>query len=102
MDNRGGTLVVIALALVALAAFAFYRWHQRKRVSWVQGRVREYLVARYGVLPTHLDINCSEDPLWPVLVSFDSPRAGFRHTLQFSCSGSASTFSLLSEKEEGR
>jgi hypothetical protein len=100
MDNGGGTLVGIALALVALAAFAFYRWHQRKRVSWVQGRVREYLVARYGGLPNHLDINCSDDPLWPVLVAFDNPRTGIQHRLRFACPGPESTFSLLSEEEK--
>jgi len=102
MDSRVGTLVGIALVLVALAAFAVYRWQQRKRVRWVEGRVREYLVERYGGLPNHLNINCSEDPLWPVLVSFDDPRTGTRNRLQFSCSGPASTFSLFSEKEEGR
>ena len=90
------------MVLVALAAFASYRWQQRKRVRSVEGRVREYLVSRYGGLPDRLDINCSEDPLWPVLVSFDDPRTGTRSRLQFSCAGPASALCLLLEKEEGR
>ncbi len=103
MDNSVEALVLIAAsALVALAAFALYRWQQRKRVRRVEGWVGGYLVARYGELPDHLNINCSDDRLWPVLVSFDSPRTETRHRLQFGCWGPPSTFSLLSEKEEKR
>jgi hypothetical protein len=47
-----------------------------------------------------LNVNCSDDPLWPVLVSFDDPRTGIRHRLQFACSGQQSTFSLRAETED--
>jgi hypothetical protein len=40
--------------------------------------------------------------LWPVLVAFDTPGTGIRHSLQFTCTGTISTFALLSEKEEER
>jgi hypothetical protein len=35
--------------------------------------VKNYLCVRYGELPNPLSINCSDDPLWPVLVAFDTP-----------------------------
>jgi hypothetical protein len=103
MQNSAEALVGMAvLALVALAAVAVYRWQQRKRVRQVERCVRDYLSARYGGLPNRLNINCSDDPLWPVLVAFDNPRNGSRHSLQFDCRGPHSTLSLLAEKEERR
>jgi hypothetical protein len=103
METSAQALVGMAgLALAALAAFALYRWRQRQRVRRVETWVKDYLVARYGVLPNDLNINCSDDTLWPVLVAFDGPRAGSRHSLQFACPGRPSTFSLLSEKEDRR
>jgi hypothetical protein len=103
MQNSAEALVGMAvLALVALAAVAVYRWQQRKRVRQVEEGVKEYLVVRYGALPDHLNINCSDDPLWPVLVAFDNPHTGSRHSLQFDFRGPPSTLSLLSEKEERR
>ncbi|MGH7172653.1 MAG: hypothetical protein ACRELG_20420 [Gemmataceae bacterium] len=91
-----------ALGLAAAVAFAVYRWRQEKRVRRVESWVKEYLRARYGELPDPLRINCSDDSLWPVLVAFDGPRAGVRHSMQFTCGGTHSTFALLSEKEEAR
>jgi hypothetical protein len=87
------------LVATALAAFAVYRWRQRQRVRQVERWVREYLAVRYGALPNHPSINCSDDPLWPVLVAFDNPRTGTRHHLQFACPGPPSTFALLSAEE---
>lgn len=91
-----------ALGLAAAVAFAVYRWRQKKRVRRVESWVKEYLRARYGELPDPLSINCSDDSLWPVLVAFDGPRAGVRHSMQFTCGGTHSMFALLSEKEETR
>jgi hypothetical protein len=90
------------LALTALAGVSLYRWQQRIRVRQVGGSIKDYLVARFGKLPDHLSINCSDDTLWPVLVAFDDARTGSRHSLQFACLGPPSTLSLLSEKEETR
>ena len=66
----------------------------------VEKWVKEYLCVRYGQLPNPLSINCSDDQLWPVLVAFDTPRTGIRHSLQFTCGATHPTFVLLSEKEE--
>jgi hypothetical protein len=46
--------------------------------------------------------NCSDDPLCPVIVAFDAPRTGIRHSLQFTSGRTHSMFALLSEKEEKR
>jgi hypothetical protein len=102
MDGSVVTLIGMAALLFAtLAAVTLYRWRQRKRVRHVAGRVKEYLSARYGELPGHLNINCSDDLLWPVLVAFDSPRTGVRHRLQFDWRGPAADLVLLSEQEDG-
>jgi hypothetical protein len=90
------------LGLVGLAAFAIYRWKQRRRVRRLEGCVRDYLAGRYGQVPRPLYVNCSDDALWPVLVSFDDPRTGSRHGLQFACWGPPPGISLLSETEEPR
>jgi hypothetical protein len=90
------------VGLAVLAAFAVYRWRQHERVRRVERWVKDYLVTRDGQLPTNLLINCSDDLLWPVLVSFDGSPGGSRHYLQFGCGGPISTFSLLSEKEDIR
>jgi hypothetical protein len=103
MDKNAEVLIGAAvLVLAALAAFASYRWRQRERVRRVEEWVKEFVVARCGDLPNHLNINCSDDRLWPVLVAYDEPRSGIRRSLQFGCGGAHSTFSLLSEKEEKR
>ena len=97
------TQVLIGIVLVgftALAAFALHTWQQQRRVCRVEGLVKQYLAVRYHGLPGHLRIQCSDDPLWPVLVTFDGPSAGSRRSLRFDCQGPRSALSLLSEKEE--
>ena len=99
----GSTAVLIAMvAFTAVAAFAVYRWWQRRRVLRVEQWIKEYLSVHYGALPDHVNINCSDDRLWPVLVAFESSRTGSRHSLRFACGGPESTFSLLSDSEEKR
>jgi hypothetical protein len=99
--ERNMAALIGMVGLAVLAAFAVYRWRQRDRVRRVERWVKDYLVTRGGQLPTNLHINCSDDTLWPVLVSFDGlPGGGTRHYLQFGCEGPVATFSLLSEKEE--
>jgi hypothetical protein len=101
--GSGQALIWMAgLAITALAAFAVYRWRQRQRVRRVETWVKDYVSVHYGGPPDHLNINCSDDPLWPVFVGFNNPRTGVRHNLQFACPGPPATFSLLSEKEHPR
>jgi hypothetical protein len=103
MEKSAEVLIGMAvLGLTAVAAFVVYRWRQKKRVHRVEKWVKEYLCVRYGELPNPLSINCSVDPLWPVLVAFSAPRTGIRHSLQFTSGGAHPTFALLSEKEEER
>jgi hypothetical protein len=102
MTNSGLLIAVAALAVTALAAFAVYRWRQRQRVRRVEQWVKDYLSVRYDGQPGRLSIDCSDDPLWPVLVAFDDPRTGAHHRLRFTCAGPASTFSLQAEQEELR
>lgn len=99
MDSNVAALIAMAgLAVVSAAAFAVYRWGQRGRVRRIKAWVGRYLSDRYGTLPSRLTINCSDDPLWPVLVGFDHPTSGMRHSLQFTCVGRPSAYSLQSEK----
>jgi hypothetical protein len=101
VEKSTATLLGLAvLAVTALAAFAVYRWRQRSHVCQVGEWVKSYLSARYGALPEHLHVNCSDDPLWPVLVAFDGPRPGARHHLRFACSGPSAKYALVSEKQE--
>ncbi|MBI3863875.1 MAG: hypothetical protein HY290_18450 [Planctomycetia bacterium] len=86
----------------ALAAFAGYRWRQRLRVRGIKLWIREFLSSRYGALPDLLNINCSDDRLWPVQVTFDRRHPATRTSLQFSCGGRPATYALLSEKIEPR
>jgi hypothetical protein len=92
--------MVGVVAIVGLAAFVYYRWRQRERVRGIKEWVGAYLLERFGGPLDQLSVNCSDDSLWPVLVGFDNPRTGLRHRLQFSCPGSRSTFSLLSQEQE--
>jgi hypothetical protein len=91
---------VIALAAVVVAVV--YQWRQRSRVRLVECWVKNYLVTRFGELPNRLNINCSNDRLWPVVVAFGDIRNEIPHRLQFSCTGDPSTFSLVSDREEAR
>jgi hypothetical protein len=103
MGNSPEVLIgMAALGLTAAAAFVVYRWWQKKRIRRVEKWVKDYLRLRYGELPNPLTISCSDDPLWPVLVSFDTPCTGTRHSMRFTCGGTHSTFALLSKKEEQR
>jgi hypothetical protein len=101
MDRSVEVLIGMAAMVIAgSAAYAVYRWQQRRRVHRIKGWVKEYLSNRYGELPASLRIDCSDDRLWPVLVDFIGPRSGVRHRLQFICDGTHSTFALLSDKKE--
>lgn len=88
--------------LTALTAFACYRWSERQRAARVDAWVRSFLATRYGALPEHLHIICTDDRRWPVLVSFDRSASGTRHLLHFICAGASSRFFLKSETEEHR
>ena len=89
--------LVPVLAIAAIGAFFVYRWRQRQRVLAMNVGIREYLCQRFGQLPDNLTINCSDDPLWPILVSFTTPPYDDKHHLQFMYSGPISTLALLSE-----
>ena len=86
------TTLAVGTALILLT----YRMKQRNRVQGVAQRVREYLRQRYGTLPDELNVNCSDDARWPVLVSFVDPQSGHRQHLQFKCGASLSSFALSS------
>ena len=90
------------LALITVTAVVIYQWQQRTRVRLVEGWVRNYLVTRFGELPNRLNINCSNDRLWPVLVAFDDRHTEVPHRLQFSSTADFSTFALVSDREEPR
>jgi|SRR5579884_2160382 len=102
MPNELRLLTAAVLAVTALVVFALSRRRQRLRARRVGLRVNEYLLARCGTLPTSLNINCSIDPLWPVVVAFVDPRTGARHRLRFDCCGPHAALSLVSEKEDER
>lgn len=104
MENNmtPGLIGVGVLVAAALSALAVYRWRQENRVSRINGWVTKYLLVRYRELPAKLRINCSHDASWPVLVDFDTPGTGIRHSVQFSCSGLPPTWFLLSEKDDER
>ena len=90
-------LTVGIVAVTALAGFASYRWQQRNRVRAVKLWVEKYLFVREGMPPLRLKINCSDDQLWPVLVSYDDTRTGNKHSMRFHCQGSQTEYALLSE-----
>ena len=84
----------------AIVAFVVYRWQQRQRIQEITAWIKEFLARRYGSLPEPLHIICTDDRLWPVLVSYEQPLNLTRHRLQFQCSGRPSDYALLSEQEE--
>jgi hypothetical protein len=100
MDRTVEVLIGGAVLVALLAAFALYRRRQRSRVQRVTRWVEGYLSDRYGAVPSLLCIHCSDDPLWPVLVNFTSPRTGRPHRMRFDCPGSGSSLSVLSDSEE--
>ena len=92
----GVTILVPVLAIAAICSFFVYRWRQRPRVLAVNLKIKDYLSQRFGRLHDNLTINCSDDPLWPILVNFTTPPYDDQHRLQFMCSGPNSTLALLS------
>jgi hypothetical protein len=101
MDRNVEVVIgTVLLVVMCLAAFAVYRWWEHKRVRLVEKWVKDYLFGRYRELPKELNINCSHDLLWPVLVAFEGPGTGIHHRLQFACSGPRATWELLSEKQD--
>ena len=91
---------ITGLAVAALVGFVIYRWRQRVRVHRVKAWIGRYLSNQYGAAPDRLNINCSDDPSWPVLVAFDHPATGLRHDLRFTCAGPASTWSVNAKTDE--
>ena len=75
---------------------------QRERVRNVKTWVKTYVADHYDGTTTNLRIDCSEDPLWPVLASFDNSHSGLRHRLEFTCAGRQSSYALVSEKRDVR
>jgi hypothetical protein len=99
MDKSTQVLLGMAvLAMVASALFAVYRWRQRERVRQVTAWVGEFLSSRDGNRPQGLTVNCSDDANWPILVGYDDPHNGKRHTAQFACGGRRSSLALISEQ----
>ncbi len=94
--------VGLTLAVLTVVALAVYRMKQRSRERRVHDWVKAYLKDRYGTVPSSLTINSSGDPLWPVLVTFETPGAATRRYLQFSCGGPLSTFFLSAERVASR
>ena len=83
-------------------AWANYQWRQERRVTRIHAWVNDYLRSRFGEMPARLNILCSHDGLWPVLVRIDTPGTGIRHSVQFTCPGRESEWMFLSEKDEER
>lgn len=90
-----------AFVVVAIVGFAVYRWKQHTRVRLINEWIAKYVDSHYGPC-ANFHINCSDDLNWPVLVSFDVPKTGIQHRLQFSCGSAATKYALLSSKEEQR
>ncbi len=94
----GVTVVfVLVLAIATICGFFVYRWRQQQRVRDVNLKIKDYLRGRFGRVPDNLTINCSDDPLWPILVSFTTAPYDDKHRLQFMCAGPISTLALLTE-----
>jgi hypothetical protein len=102
MSSQSQLALGILGVLTAILAFGAYRWLQRRRVSRVNDWVTAFLLNRYGDVPKNLHIHCTNDQLWPVLVSFNGPPSGSHHRMQFRCSGAQSTFRLESENVDQR
>lgn len=101
MDTNVQALIGMGVLAIACAvAFVVYNWWQQIRVHRIEAWVREVLFGRYGELPKHLYIHCSYDRLWPVLVHFQMPQTGTRHTMQFNCGRARLTWVLVSERDE--
>jgi hypothetical protein len=103
MDKATEVLTAAAAAAVAaLVTFAIYRWRRRERAHSVKAWVKTYVAEHYDGTVADLRIHCSDDPLWPVLASFDNARTRLRRRLEFTCSGRQSSYALVSEKKDER
>ena len=103
MDRSVQVLVgITVLLLTVIVTVVVYRWRQRQRARHIVKEIEAFLLTRYEELPAHLNINASDDRLWPVLVSFDKPGTDIRLLLQFAFPGHMSRASLLSEAEQSR
>ena len=87
------------ILLVTLVACGVHRWVQVRRRARIKLWISDYLASRYGRLPDNLHINCTDDQLWPVIVTFNVA-SGSRHVLHFNCAGAPTKFCLASEQEE--
>jgi len=95
--------VIAGMVAGVLATFAIYRVTQRERVRRVHAWIKDYLFLNHQCdTPADLNINCSDDRLWPVIVRFVDSESGRRHCLQFMCSGSSDTFRLRSATSVAR
>jgi hypothetical protein len=92
---------LVGILLVTLVAIGIHRWIQERRKARVKLWIGDFLASRYGKLPENLQINCTDDQLWPVIVTFDGA-SGSRHLLHFTCAGAPTKFCLASEREESR
>lgn len=94
--------VLFAIGFLFLGAMvlAAYQRRLRNRIHSIEMWVMDFLRGRYGKVPSQLHIHCSNDRLWPVLVRFDMPGIGLRHSMQFQCGGPSQTWSLISERDE--
>jgi hypothetical protein len=90
VTNATPVISGVAGVVAAIASFAVYRWRQRKR-DRIKTWICEFLAARCGHVPEDLNVNCSDDPFWPVIVDFVRPGSTLRHRLQFACPDSPST-----------
>jgi hypothetical protein len=95
------TLMAV-MAVACLVAVALYKWNQQQRVHVVESWVKQFLFGRYGELPNHLRINCSNDLLWPVFAHFEIPQTAVPHIMQFDCGGARPDWRLLSERDDQR
>lgn len=101
MENYVATIIAVGVLMATLfAVFVIYRWRQEARVSRINAWVHDYLQVRYGEPPIRLNIKCTYDTHWPVLVDHDTPATGTRHSLQFMCQGAQPTWFLLSETDQ--
>jgi hypothetical protein len=88
-----------AVALLVVAVLAVYKMQQRRRVDHIKQKVMEYLTQRFRTQPAELNIDCSNDANWPILVRFSSPTTGHWQRMQFAYSNKNSTLSMLSDSE---
>jgi hypothetical protein len=93
--------LISLLLLCGLLLFAIYSQRKRQRALRITKWIRDYLSQNYGALvPDSLHINCSDDPLWPVIVRFTELKTGSRLCLQFASPESPKSIQVLSSVDE--